>query len=333
MLLSLIVPVYNVEKYLPACIDSLLKQSLTDFEVILIDDGSIDRSGAICDEYAQADSRIRVIHKQNGGLSSARNAGLEIAQGKFVGFVDSDDGVSPCMYEVLCATSEKYRCDTVAADYVSSTDELCCDSIAALKTHAEIFEDREKILAEYFSHRGNHLCAMLFNRRLFDGLAFEVGRHSEDVIPLYKLALKAEKVARLKLPLYYYNQDSESLCRSQLKVKDFYSIEATRSVAEDVRGQCPAVFDKAILHCYKAIFNIVNKYAMRGATDDAAKQLKKSVRGYKSELRGNFSAVLGSDYFSKNDKLQIAVLCISFNGFCLLKQLYKKGTNRQVQPI
>ncbi|HFU5892253.1 TPA: glycosyltransferase family 2 protein, partial [Enterococcus faecium] len=89
--ISIIVPIYNVEQYLRKCVDSILAQTFTDFEVILVDDGSPDNSGAICDEYAKLDSRVRVIHKENGGLSDARNAGIEIAKGKYLGFVDSDD--------------------------------------------------------------------------------------------------------------------------------------------------------------------------------------------------------------------------------------------------
>lgn len=96
--LSIIVPVYKVEPYLHRCVDSILAQTFTDFELILVDDGSPDNCGAICDEYAAKDSRILVIHKENGGLSDARNAGLDIAKGEYIGFVDSDDYISPQMY-------------------------------------------------------------------------------------------------------------------------------------------------------------------------------------------------------------------------------------------
>ena len=99
--ISIIVPVYNVEKYLRKCVDSILNQTFKDFELILVDDGSIDTSGKICDEYNLKDNRIKVIHKENGGLSSARNAGLDIAQGEYIGFVDSDDWIELDMYEEL----------------------------------------------------------------------------------------------------------------------------------------------------------------------------------------------------------------------------------------
>lgn len=111
--LSIIVPVYKVEKYLPRCIDSILAQTFRDFELILIDDGSPDNCGAICDEYAAQDSRIRVIHQPNAGVSAARNAGLDIATGAYLGFVDSDDWIEPEMYETMIATAKEKQVDVV----------------------------------------------------------------------------------------------------------------------------------------------------------------------------------------------------------------------------
>lgn len=115
---SVVVPVYKAEKYLDRCVKSLLNQSLKEIEIILVDDGSPDGCGKLCEEYAKTDERIRVIHKQNGGLSSARNAGLAVVSGKYVGFVDSDDDIGPDMYEKLVNAAEKYQVDFVMADYI-----------------------------------------------------------------------------------------------------------------------------------------------------------------------------------------------------------------------
>ena len=101
-LISVIIPVYNVEKYLRRCVESVLNQTYVNLEIILVDDGSLDKSKSICDEFAQKYERVKVIHKKNGGLSSARNAGIELATGEYIGFVDSDDDVDPCMYEKMC---------------------------------------------------------------------------------------------------------------------------------------------------------------------------------------------------------------------------------------
>ena len=124
--ISVIVPVYNVEKYLDRCIQSILNQTLKELEIILVDDGSPDNCPALCDEYAQKDARIKVIHKKNEGLGFARNAGLNLASGKFVSFLDSDDWVAPAMYEALYRVAEKMKCDTVycSLQYYYSKDKI-----------------------------------------------------------------------------------------------------------------------------------------------------------------------------------------------------------------
>ena len=122
-LVSIIVPVYNVEPYIETCIQSLIRQTMGNIEVILVDDGSTDRSGELCDQYAEADERIRVIHKQNGGLSSARNAGISAAKGEYLLFVDSDDYVSASLVEKTVSCAEQNQADVVVFDYQEI--ELC----------------------------------------------------------------------------------------------------------------------------------------------------------------------------------------------------------------
>ena len=121
-IISVIVPVYKVEKYLERCVRSLINQSLKDIEIILVDDGSPDESGVICDNLKRQDNRIQVIHKKNGGLSSARNAGMKVARGKYIGFVDSDDDVELDMFEIMVDAAEKYSADFVMSDYIRILD-------------------------------------------------------------------------------------------------------------------------------------------------------------------------------------------------------------------
>ena len=129
-LVSIIVPVYKVEKYLKRCVDSLINQTLSDIEIILVDDGSPDNSGKICDSLQEKDCRIKVIHKTNGGLSSTRNAGVKIAQGQYIGFVDSDDDVALDMYEKMYSVAKRENVDFVMSDY----QRICADGRCYLKT-------------------------------------------------------------------------------------------------------------------------------------------------------------------------------------------------------
>ena len=133
-LLSIIVPVYNVENYLQKCIDSILAQTLTDFELILVDDGSPDGCPALCDAAAAKDARVRVIHQKNGGLSAARNAGLDVARGAWIGFVDSDDYIAPEMYEKLYRAVQSTGADLALCDY-AKVDEA---GVPCVQTHAAV---------------------------------------------------------------------------------------------------------------------------------------------------------------------------------------------------
>lgn len=147
-LVSIVVPVYNVEKYLKRCVDSIMLQTLQDIEIILVDDGSTDSSGKLCDELVKLDRRIRVIHKENGGLSSARNAGMWIARGKYIGFVDSDDTILNTMYEELANLIQQYQCDFVMCDY----ERILADGSKHIKS-LEIdsgFYDKQKIVEQIY---------------------------------------------------------------------------------------------------------------------------------------------------------------------------------------
>ena len=139
--LSIIVPVYKVEKYLPKCLDSILAQTFTDFELILIDDGSPDRCGDICDEYAAKDDRLIVIHQENKGVSAARNAGLDIARGEYIGFVDSDDWIEPEMYETMLATAKESEAEIVACG-ANHSDETETILFQELLEDLELYNDK-----------------------------------------------------------------------------------------------------------------------------------------------------------------------------------------------
>lgn len=147
-LVSIIVPVYKVEKYIYRCVDSLVNQSLQSIEIVLVDDGSPDNCPSICDDLAKKDSRIKVVHKENGGLSSARNAGLDVAKGKYVGFVDSDDDVELNMYEKMVAVAEQYKVDFVMADY----RRVLRDGSSYIKTLdiEKGYYNRDKIISDIF---------------------------------------------------------------------------------------------------------------------------------------------------------------------------------------
>ncbi len=214
-MLSIIVPIYNVEAYLPRCIDSILAQTYTDFELILVDDGSPDNCPSICDEYAEKDSRIIVIHKENGGLSSARNAGLDIAQGDYIGFVDSDDFIHPQMYERLMESLTDNNADISICNFervneagnpISDLYPLLTSSVSS---GINILRDFKK--SGYLNIQYIVVVNKVFSRDLWNNIRFPIGRIHEDEFVAHHLLGASKCVSSINEQFYYYRQTSGSI--------------------------------------------------------------------------------------------------------------------------
>lgn len=219
-LISVIVPVYNVEKYLPQCIDSILNQTEKNLEIILVDDGSLDNSGKICDEFSKKDDRIVVIHKKNNGLSSARNAGLEIAKGNYIGFVDSDDWLDKSMYEVLLKLLKENNSDISCCDFFKTANSN--DSIPHIDN--EIINSYNNIESLNNFYNGLYTQTVvawnkLYKRELFKDISYPVGKIHEDEGTTYKLYYKANKITYTNRPLYYYRITPNSITTSKFNKK------------------------------------------------------------------------------------------------------------------
>ena len=212
LLVSIIIPVYNVEKYLLACVNSVINQTYKCLEIILVDDGSTDSSGRICDECAKADSRIKVIHKVNGGLSDARNAGIDAATGDYLAFVDSDDIIHTRFIEMLYALANYLNADISSVEFKNFYDEETLDLEEILVGKTMILQSEEaidKIL--YQNILDNSACNKLYDRRLFDGLRFPIGKLYEDLAIFYKVYERAKKVVHRREAYYFYRLRRDSI--------------------------------------------------------------------------------------------------------------------------
>lgn len=211
-LISVIVPCYKVERYLPRCIDSLLRQTYKNLEVILVDDGSPDRSGEICDTYAKKDSRILVIHKANGGLSDARNVGIDRAKGEWITFVDSDDFVSDDYVDILFHLVAQYGCECSVCPFLpfKEGDESVVDNAAK---HQEYMQSRKAVEQMFYQKKfDNNAHSKLFHKRLFEsGIRFPKGIIFEDLAITYKLLLISNGVAYTDARLYHYLLREDSI--------------------------------------------------------------------------------------------------------------------------
>lgn len=212
--LSVIVPVYNVEQYLRQCLDSILAQTFTDIEIVIVDDGSTDKSGIISDEYAQKDSRIMVIHKKNGGLADARNAGLDVISGDFVSFVDSDDWLRPQMYETLLNYQEITNAEVVACKIHFFSDDNRIDEVWP-KIEQNYIYCRSDFIDHFFPDVKRSImpsvCNKIFKKSVFETLRFPIGRRYEDAYIQLDIYDLAKKIAVINEPLYEYRKRSGSI--------------------------------------------------------------------------------------------------------------------------
>lgn len=237
--ISVIVPIYGVEKYLEECIESILGQTYTELEVILIDDGSPDRCGAICDRYAQADSRIIVIHQKNGGAAAARNAGLRIASGEYIAFVDGDDYLEPDAYENLMAAMTHHDADIVHG-------QLKYIYVNGMKMHDGSNEIVSFSTTEYLLHfMEDWTCALstvkLFRHRVLTDVYYEEGHWIDDEFFTYQGVMNAGKIVQIPTIVYNYRQRASSVMKNrdttEAKCEDIFAYLEKRS--KDVTGRFP----------------------------------------------------------------------------------------------
>lgn len=224
-LISVIVPVYKVEKYLERCVTSIQNQTYTNLEIILVDDGSPDRSGELCEELAKQDSRIRVLHKENGGLSSARNAGLKIAKGQYVGFVDSDDWIGSDMYGMMYSLISKHnaqiavcglQCDHSDGSVSWFNSEYPKDKTTKLFSKHEAL--RELTKADKIT---NSACDKLFAKKIIENLPMKEGIIYEDTQIMHLWMEKADRVVYTPMPYYHYIMTDTSITRGGFKASRF----------------------------------------------------------------------------------------------------------------
>ena len=258
-LISVIVPVYKVENFLKRCVDSIINQTYRNLEIILVDDGSPDNCGRICDEYQKRDSRVRVIHKDNGGLSDARNAGIEIATGQFLGFVDSDDYIAPDMYEHLYSILVNNNADI----------SVCSASIVQEGGRPE-YTDDEKILVFHgqgilysLVYEKKFTVNKLYKRQVFDGVEFPVGMLYEDLATTYRLMEQANTIVVSFAKKYAYVQRNGSIMnQTAFKMKtDKIAIidEMWKHFSQKNRPQKKELLAGVIMYIINDIFKMMGR--------------------------------------------------------------------------
>lgn len=320
-MISIIVPIYKVEDYLRRCVDSLLAQTYHDFELILVDDGSPDNCGKFCDEYMALDSRIRVIHKENGGLSDARNAGLEIAQGKFIAFVDSDDWVSPYYLERMLTglqqtNADICECNILRTDGNTPDDEVNDRSeIITFSAHDAMLE----LIQDNTFHQ--YVWNKLYRREVIGDILFPKGKTNEDEFWTYQVFGNAKKVAKISCVLYSYFQRSGSIMSKTYSLKRLDALEAKLQRQVYIGARFPQL-------------SLLAKQNLFGSCIYAGQMSLNCLLGeQKSNSRIKINEIVRQcdisfkecDDADGSNKVWFTLAKICFWGTCWLKNLLKKG--------
>lgn len=273
-LISVIVPVYNVEKYLEKSIRSLMTQSYANIEIILVDDGSPDTSGTICDTLAHEDKRVKVIHKANGGVSSARNAGIEASAGDYICFIDGDDYVTDNYIQDMYDTLIKYDVDISTINQYKIWDDGRTEELFPQKPGTVLVKTGIETLSDMLYGKTCYAtcCCKLYKREIFDEIRFPVYRMGEDSYTMYSCFIKAKKVAHLYKPSYYYIQHTASAMHTDNYDKFYDYIELSDSFMVRVNNSYPELFLPAVNRLIENNFWVYMK--MRKSPDKYSSQLR-----------------------------------------------------------
>ena len=244
-LISVIVPIYNVEKYLARCVDSIVNQTYKNLEIILVDDGSPDRCSQMCDDYAEKDRRIKVVHKKNGGLSDARNAGMAVATGEYISFIDSDDYVSDDFFECLLDVMNKENSDIAECSVVKFYEDNRFDEFSddlSVKTY-DTQDAMSALIAENPFHQ--HVWNKLYKTKLVKDIPYAVGKLNEDEFWTYRVFGRANKVSKLNKTMYYYFQRSSSIMGVGYNIRRLDALEGKANRQKYIEKNFPDLSTQA----------------------------------------------------------------------------------------
>ena len=315
-LISIIVPVYNVEKYLKKCVDSIINQTYNNIEILLIDDGSTDNSGKLCDDYKKIDKRIKVYHKKNGGLSDARNYGINKANGKYVGFIDSDDFITKDMYEILYKSITKYDADVSIARVIDCYEIIPeIDNSDAKDCLLNKKEAIKKVMeAEEISV---HVVSKLYKKSIFSKIKFEVGRTTEDGIIMIELLDSCKKISYNSSYVYYYIHRENSITTKKFNEKNGYDViyayEKNKKIIDEKYPELSSVAEMRLCWAYFRVLDSMVK---------SNTELDEKIVKY---LRKKFVFIMKNKYFTKGRKISMLALKVSKKLYSIIvRKFYQK---------
>lgn len=310
--ISVIVPIFRVEDYLYRCVDSIINQTYTNLEIILVDDGSPDNCPTICDEYTAKDSRIRVVHKKNGGLSDARNTGLEIATGEYISFIDSDDWIDINMYELMLNNIKKYDADIVTSNinyiYENQVNKKYNENkIVVFETEAAMKELIQDGLVQAV------VWNKLYRKKLLEGILFEKGKCNEDEFFTYKILARSKKIVYSPLPLYNYRQRNTSIM-GEYSLKRLDSVEALFERMNFIKENFYNLYSlEKKIFCNTCIFHY--KMILNNESIDSDKKARNKLVLYRKNIEFRIKDL---KVYTFKEKVAVILSGISLKYYCKL---------------
>lgn len=324
-LISVIIPVYNVEKFIEKCLESVINQTYTNLEIIIVNDGSKDNSGVICEQYVKSDSRIKYFEKKNGGLASARNYGLDKASGKYILFLDSDDFMSLNAVEVLLNNLKNSGADVTIGEIVmiKKFDDVKPEikDCSNIKQYTyDNFSAIENMLYEIqFSSSANRI---LYKACLFDDVRFPLGKTYEDLFTIYKVLYKCEVITFVDFPVYYYVIRSGSIISNLNPIKNVDFLNAALEIHDFIEKKCP---DKVKAADYKLFVASIELFVKYPPQEELSRiDLDKKVYIWNIIKKNRLRVIL-----DRNSLIKYRVLAVvSFLGKNIVTNFYKKVAKR-----
>lgn len=316
-LISVIVPIYKVEKYLSKCIESIIAQEYSNIEIILVDDGSPDNCGKICDDYAIKDNRVKVIHKENGGLSSARNAGIDIAQGEYIGFVDSDDTIEPYMYEKLynAIYHDKTKLAVCAVNYIYENGEI----LRKKSVGKDMTFDFYHAMIEMNSHRIFDMGAWskLYHRDLFKDLRFPIGKLSEDYYIMFRIFDRAQTISYVDTACYNYLQRENSITRSvKINHDHEYAAKEQMDYLDKKHPELKTVGNVAYASSALTVYDFYLKNNVLCSEE--------KINHFKHVINENMEYIKGATYLSVSKRIQFKLFCLNPVLYNVVFKMYRQ---------
>lgn len=315
---SVIVPIYNIEKYIDRCVESIVAQTYQNLEIILVDDGSTDNSGLICDEWEKKDKRIEVIHKINGGLSDARNTGIEKSRGELVSFIDGDDEIDKEMYEKLVKVLYRNNADIsmcrmkkIEPNREYPTREFLNDSDEI------IFDGKEAMRFLLLDNIDCSVCLKVYRRKLFNELRFPFGKTNEDFAVLYKLFYRSKRIVYIQDILYFYYYRKQSITSSSFSIKQFDKLDNCLDMIAYISDNAPDIIDEARYYLLMQSMYLLKKLCL----ENMENQYDKRYKQLREILQSNSNELLNSKYLTVKEKAMY--LCLAW--FPMLYKIIHRG--------